>query len=340
MEEEKYPAADSPAFFTIHKPEFRESISLPSSPTHRARGGSPEDGGSLRGMIKALRDENSKDGSQGGSMGKDDLAREIGLILQAHPEFLRTLSTDVGGAGPGATQTETSTSSSAHTMLEELMASLATGGELSGSEGMGLLRPVSGHFNLRMQQLEDQLRDATNELEAERALRRDAELRAARAEEANSRIVEQVLHAREDAWRLEMYRNQGEDDTAEVAAVMKSLVNTLNNVNVNVGIGAEHHSSMKDTIEGLQEENATLDRLYRQTKSALDSLKQDLGQGTDSLRKKNLQLSKELETLHKEHETLLNNSKSGGDEGSYQDEEKNSTRRKSRGGSFFKKIIG
>eukprot|EP00026_Physarum_polycephalum_P015183 Phypoly_transcript_15807.p1 GENE.Phypoly_transcript_15807~~Phypoly_transcript_15807.p1 ORF type:complete len:298 (+),score=83.19 Phypoly_transcript_15807:30-896(+) len=273
-----------------------------------------------------------------GADSKEMLARELGLLLQNNPQFLRSMSAEVAAAsaqGTGSAQGTLSTQG--HVLLDELMNSLTAGvGENSGD----LVRPLSGHFS-RIAHLEEQLKESQNALEYERCARRAAE-------DAHIKVAAQVTHAQEEARRaLELSNSRSEK---EVGEAVRKVVQRLDSIVVNTGkvITPRDRESwnMADTIEGLKEENATLDRLYRQTKAELEALqaqevKEGGGGGHDSLRKKNQQLTKELELLHKDYEALLQ--AKGGDDGTddsdefYEDKR---GRRKGKSSGFLKRIIG
>jgi hypothetical protein len=201
-----------------------------------------------------------------------------------------------------------------------------------------LVRPLSGHFS-RVAHLEDQLKETAAALEVERNTRYATD-------DVHVHVATKVAQALDEARKLEAYASTRYDKG--LGEMVRNLVNTLDNIVVNIGKAPARNSSdnesMRDTIEGLKEENATLDKLYRQAKAELESLQQQGGGGGgggyDSIRKKNKQLAKELEMLHKDYETLLH-TKGGSDE--TQDEsddlfEDKRVRRKKSG--FLKRIIG
>jgi hypothetical protein len=351
IDDEQYPAADSPAFFTIHNPlaGLEMEFSAPQSPPSPAL--AIEDLRTSQSEVyvekrtprtKEIMEGRGREGSGtrwDGADSKEMLARELGMLLQANPQFLRSMSTDIA-ASAGGSATQNTLSTQGHVLLEELLSSLAGGG---GDYSTELVRPLSGHFS-RMAHLEEQLKEAQTALESERNARRAVE-------DAQSKVAAQVMHAQEESRKAMELFNQRNDQ--EVGEVMRKLVHTLDSIVVNIGKGAtpRDRSSaymLQDTIEGLKEENATLDRLYRQTKAELEVLQQqevkEGGGGQDSLRKKNQQLIKELELLHKDYEALIQ-SKGGSDDAGTDDSddlyEDKRGRRKGKGGAgFLKRIMG
>lgn len=383
IDDDHYPAADSPAFFTIHNPlgalelEYNQSPNSASPSlsidTELARGGSPLEspekkdwGGRTPNYPGIGREGSNSQRTWEGADSKEMLARELGFILQANPSILRTLSEVSGGAG-GSNKSSLSNSggsnpttvSTQHVSLEDLMNSLT-----AGIDGTELVRPLSGHFS-RVAHLEDQVKDMQNALDAERAARcatedaldveRIAHARTntlvTQMEEMHARVATQVTQAQDEGRRLEAYASVHQDQ--ELVDMARSLVNYMDTiiVNINKGINkppppvranSTDWATMKDTIEGLKEENATLDKLYRQTKAELELLQvQHEGGGQDSLRKKNKQLAKELEMLHKDYDTLLHSK--GGDDATTDESddffEDKRGRRKNKSG-FLKRIMG
>jgi hypothetical protein len=350
-ESEQYPAADSPAFFTIHNPlaalEMEFAAAAIQSPTAPSPALAIEDLRSSQGVDKRTprtkeMEGRGREGSGSrawdGADSKEMLARELGLLLQNNPQFLRSMSAEVASAsaqGAGAVQGTLSTQG--HVLLEELMNSLAAGG---GDYGGDLVRPISGHFS-RIAHLEDQLKDSQSILEHERNARRATE-------EANAKVAAQIAQAQEEARRALELSNHGSEK--EVAEAVRKVVHTLDSIVVNTGKGLtprdRETASLADTIEGLKEENATLDRLYRQTKAELEGLqaqevKEGGGAGHDSLRKKNQQLTKELELLHKDYEALLQvKGDDADDSDEFIEDKRVGGRRKGKSSGFLKRIIG
>lgn len=359
FEEDQYPAADSPAFFTIHNPlaglELEFSTHSPASPALaiedlRTSQGEVQDK-RVTPRAKDVVEGRGREGSGGprwdGADSKEMLARELGLLLQANPHLLRSMSAEVAGAAAGS-GTQNTLSTQGHALLDELMSSLTTGG-VGEYTGDLLVRPLSGHFT-RVTQLEEQVKDLQIALELERSVARRA------AEDTQA--IAQVAQAQEDSRRALELCNQRNDK--EMGEIVRKLVHTLDSIVVNTTAGSKgiplqnsrdkdkERTLLEDTIEGLKEENATLDRLYRQTKAELEALQQEVkeggGGGHDSLRKKNQQLAKELELLHKDYESLLqskgmNNDGEGTDDSDEFYEDKRG-RKKNKGGGFLKRIIG
>lgn len=389
-----YPAADSPALFTIHNP-LGGGLELEYSPSSQspalsidtelaARGGSPlepssperRDWGGRRTPTNNLGVVGTGVGREGsnsqrwdGADSKELLARELGLLLQANPQILRTLSEVSGGSGSNKGSLTNSGSqqgitNSQSVSLEDLMNSLT-----AGIDNNELVRPLSGHFSSRVAHLEEQLKDTQCALDAERNNRitvedaldaerntritvehaLDAERYARKSgEETHARIATQITHAQDEARRLEAYASVHQDQ--DLVDMARTLVNYMDTIIVNINKGLKpapprsdstDWSTMKDTIEGLKEENATLDKLYRQTKAELEMIQKEGGQ--DSLRKKNKQLANELEMLHKEYETLLH-TKGGSDDPSTDESddffEDRRGKRKNNKSGFLKRIIG
>ena len=343
---DQYPAADSPACFTIHNPlgalELEFSTQSPPTPAlviedlRTSQCDLSMDKRTPR--TKEIMDGRGRDGSGArwdGADSKEMLARELGLILQANPQFLRSMSQEISASG-GITQNTLSTQG--HVLLDDLMSSLAGG--VGGDYNIDLVRPLSGHFS-RVAHLEEQLKEAQIALESERNAR-------CVAEDTHAEATALITQAQEESRRaLELCNHRSDKEMEEM---MRRIVHTLDSV-VNTSKSVtptdrSKHANMEDTIEGLKEENTTLDRLYRQTKAELESL-QHHGMkegGHDSLRKKNQQLAKELELLHKDYESLVQ-SKGGSDDVNTDDsdeshEEKRSRRKGSKGGGFLKRIIG
>ncbi len=384
-EGDAYPYSESPAFAAIHTPSSHDSTPLPSIYIDTARGGTPEErecdygSTSKRGLIR------SRESSRGKEDSKETLARELSLLLQQHSQqqYLRT-------SAPSSPDNSTPTPP-VQALLEELLGSLATG-DFDYSD-FDMVRPLSGHFATRMtQELESRL---TQELEAERALRRDSEtrvgqllreleqerahkadaeakattleVRVSSLEETCTNVVAQLKNAKEEARKW--YGKHTEDK--DFMEVVHSFVNTVDGIHVNT----KDDAVVKETVEGLREENAQLEKMYKHAMVELDNLRkgQEGGWNEEVLRKKNKQLAKELELLHQEYDGLLHSkgnevlahskisnhsnivggfgtsydsnsppatiSSSSSEEDGWVEDKKNA-RRKSKGGSFLKRIMG